>query len=375
VGLEVLQTLSALMSRHGLDDRKNLELIYEVGVKLARSHSIQAVADAAVELLFKIDHVHRAAVILWNHERGGFGDLGLKTRNGLGAGPLRSSYDPASVVMSRTILNRVRQQNVPLLIRDAKADAMLDSESSIIRRGYRPRCVLPSVFRSNSSGYYTRIIWPCPTLFPKVALERAPFVTSYDRRAAHKIGAELKPGLEQLDEPTARLVALREGLGIVVAGKSRRRRRLLPFREGDQHREGRQLDRKDRNCFQRARPARRSGKAVREDTWSAWRRAFQLAGSVGGDFHFRLAAGGAVVCASPGPAVERQMGRIDRGVTEVGGDRSCDAGQQGTPRGSGEVYQLALSHISTMSEREKYRTRGRLFPADTRLSKGGRAGQ
>jgi adenylate cyclase len=39
------------------------------------------------------------------------------------------------LVLSRTILNRVRQENRPLLIRDAKSEALLNSAASIVRAG------------------------------------------------------------------------------------------------------------------------------------------------------------------------------------------------------------------------------------------------
>ena len=52
----------------------------------------------------------------------------------------------------------------------------------------------------------------------QVALEQASFINSYNRGAAKKIATELKPGQNQMDESAARLVALREGVGIVVSG-------------------------------------------------------------------------------------------------------------------------------------------------------------
>ena len=50
-----------------------------------------------------------------------------------------------------------------------------------------------------------------------LALEGASFINAYSRGDAHKAAAELKPG-SAMDETLARLVAQREGVGIVVSG-------------------------------------------------------------------------------------------------------------------------------------------------------------
>jgi tetratricopeptide (TPR) repeat protein len=50
------------------------------------------------------------------------------------------------------------------------------------------------------------------------AIERASFVTVYNTAAAKRIAARLRPGAITLDESLARLVALREGVGVVVSG-------------------------------------------------------------------------------------------------------------------------------------------------------------
>src|SRR5262249_53302899 len=57
-----------------------------------------------------------------------------------------------------------------------------------------------------------------------IALEGASFVNAYRRHDARKIAAQLKPDASGLDEATARLVAMREGLGAVVSGSIRKSR-------------------------------------------------------------------------------------------------------------------------------------------------------
>lgn len=51
-----------------------------------------------------------------------------------------------------------------------------------------------------------------------LALEGASFINAFSRGDAHKAAAELKPGSSSMDENVARLVAQREGVGIVVSG-------------------------------------------------------------------------------------------------------------------------------------------------------------
>src|SRR5207245_5786480 len=51
-----------------------------------------------------------------------------------------------------------------------------------------------------------------------IALEGASFINSYNRAQAHKVAAQIQPSASNLDERLARLVAVREGLNVVVGG-------------------------------------------------------------------------------------------------------------------------------------------------------------
>jgi tetratricopeptide (TPR) repeat protein len=51
-----------------------------------------------------------------------------------------------------------------------------------------------------------------------VALEGAPFISSYNRGQAKNVAARLQPGTTRMNEPVAELVAVREGVDIVIAG-------------------------------------------------------------------------------------------------------------------------------------------------------------
>jgi eukaryotic-like serine/threonine-protein kinase len=51
-----------------------------------------------------------------------------------------------------------------------------------------------------------------------LALESASFINSFSRSQAHSVGATLQPGTSELNESLARLVAVREGIGVIVSG-------------------------------------------------------------------------------------------------------------------------------------------------------------
>ena len=131
---------------------KNLELLYEVGLTLAHSHSIEEVTASSIGLLFKISQVHRATVLLWDEEKQVFRNSDLHMRNVGKVDAVPQSYDPASLVMSRTILNRVRRENLPLLIRDAKSEATLDAAASVVRAGIQAAFCSPLSFQGKFLG-------------------------------------------------------------------------------------------------------------------------------------------------------------------------------------------------------------------------------
>ena len=52
-----------------------------------------------------------------------------------------------------------------------------------------------------------------------VALEGASFISAFSRASAHKIAKQVKPDAPSLDATVGRLIAVREGIGAVVAGR------------------------------------------------------------------------------------------------------------------------------------------------------------
>jgi eukaryotic-like serine/threonine-protein kinase len=79
----------------------------------------------------------------------------------------------------------------------------------------RSQTVLIADFENRTSDpVFDGTLEPAFTL----ALEGANFVGSYSRAAALRVGSQLQPGATRLDESLARLVAVREGIGVVTSG-------------------------------------------------------------------------------------------------------------------------------------------------------------
>ncbi len=78
-----------------------------------------------------------------------------------------------------------------------------------------PVTVLVSDFKNETSdAVFDGTLEPTFNL----ALESATFINSFSRAQAHSVGAQLQPGATDLNESLARLVAVREGIGVIVSG-------------------------------------------------------------------------------------------------------------------------------------------------------------
>lgn len=156
--------LNELQARSGLIDLapgagaqntvefRTLELLHEVGVRLARSATEAEVVETSIDLLFKIEGVHRATMMLWEEDKQAFRGADLYTRGGkemMGAQP---SVDPRNLVMSKTILQKVRRENRPLHIRDTRTEADLSLAMSIVRAGIQAAFCSPLTFQGSFLG-------------------------------------------------------------------------------------------------------------------------------------------------------------------------------------------------------------------------------
>src|SRR6266446_1351388 len=206
-----------------------------------------------------------------------------------------------------------------------------------------------------------------------VALEGASFISLYDQRQAHKVAAQLRPGATHLDEALARLVAVREGVGVVVSGSVARRgsHYAITCKTMDAM-TGRsisstEVDSADKDSVLHA--VDELGARVRialgdSTPESAQRIAAEsfTARSLEGAHEYALAqtadlAGkwdDAIQHAQKALEFDPELGR----AYVVLGISYHNTGQ---PQEAEKYFRLALAKIDSMSDREKYRTRGAYY--------------
>ena len=129
---------------------KALELLNEVGLKLAGTHTPSEVVKESIHLLFRIEGVQRATLWPWDEKERCFHQMPLETRAGLEqlAAPM---FDPQNLVLSSTILNQVRKDNRPLLIRDIKSSEY-NLSKSIVRAGIQAAFCSPVTSQGRMLG-------------------------------------------------------------------------------------------------------------------------------------------------------------------------------------------------------------------------------
>jgi adenylate cyclase len=131
-----------------------LELLHEVGIRLARTVTAGDVIETAVDLLFRIGGVQRATLMLWDDDQQVFLPGALYARGGkkMDDAATPASFDPRSLVLSKTILRKVREENRPLHIRDARSHAELGGVVSIMRAGIQAAFCSPLTFQGRFLG-------------------------------------------------------------------------------------------------------------------------------------------------------------------------------------------------------------------------------
>ncbi len=206
-----------------------------------------------------------------------------------------------------------------------------------------------------------------------VALEGASFVSLYNRGQAHKVAAQLRPGATRLDEGVARLVGVREGVGVVIAGSisGSGNRYTISCKTLDSM-TGKLIattgaDARDKETVLRAvdelaaRVRTALGDATPEWVQMAQAETF-TSGSIEAAHQYAAAmnlqwAGKydeAVQAFKQTIELDPNMGRAYVGVAVI----LNNLGQQKVGM---EYYKQALTKIDGMSEREKYRTRGAYY--------------
>ena len=230
---------------------------------------------------------------------------------------------------------------------------------------HRPVSVLISDLTNHTGdAVFEGTLEPILTL----ALEGAPFINSYNRGQAHKVAAQIQTNATNLDERLARLVAVREGVNVVVAGAIDR---------GDSYRltlravdavTGKPIANSEVTANTKEQVLSAVGRAaadLRKALGDTTPMSTQLAAAetftagsleaaheyaLGQDLFWRGKFEDAAPHYEQATRLDPNLGRAYAGLATVYANlgRKDDAEKE---------YKLAMSHIDRMTDREKYRTR------------------
>jgi tetratricopeptide (TPR) repeat protein/predicted Ser/Thr protein kinase len=202
-----------------------------------------------------------------------------------------------------------------------------------------------------------------------VALEGAPFVSLYNRGQARKIAGQLQAGASSLDDQLVRLVAMREGVSVVVGGSVRRDGKIYrvsvkaldavtgkPIASDMAEAEKKDILLQMGTLAAGIRKA--LGDATPESVQLTAAETFST-GSLEAAHEYALAqellwAGkweNSITHYLRATQLDPNLGRAYAGLGMT--YRNLGRGQEAE-----KYYQLAMQHIDAMSERERYRTRG-----------------
>ncbi len=203
-----------------------------------------------------------------------------------------------------------------------------------------------------------------------IALEGASFVNAYKRHDALKIAAtQLKRDASKLDEATAQLVAIREGLGAVVSGSIRKSRQSYSLSVSAIEPRGKVIVMKTVDAGNKADvlPALgklatavrsalgdtspQSGQAAAIETFTAASIDAAHEYAQAQELQHRGESEAAVVHYEKALALDPDLGRAYSGLAAV--NMNLRRREQAE-----KYFQLALARIDRMTERERFRTRG-----------------
>jgi serine/threonine protein kinase/tetratricopeptide (TPR) repeat protein len=203
-----------------------------------------------------------------------------------------------------------------------------------------------------------------------IALEGAPFISSYNRGQAKKVASRLQPGTTHMDGALAQLVAVREGVNAVVTGSI--------TQEGSGYKvyvvtldpaTGKSIIKEQREASSKQDVLAAAGKlaeSIRKglgdttpesaqksaaETFTAGSLEAAHAYAVGQDFQQTGKWAEAIKAYGQAIDLDPNMGRAYAGTAAM-------YHNLGKRQDAEKYYGLALSHIDRMTDREKYRTRG-----------------
>ena len=233
------------------------------------------------------------------------------------------------------------------------------------------RVLLADFRNATSDSVFDGTLEPTITL----QLEGAPFISVLNRAQARATLAELKPGATQLDETNARLVAVREGVDMVVSGAVTKEgsgykivSKVSDALTGKTIATG-ESQAPDKNNILRAvatladqmrtslgDTASESAKLAEAETFTT--------GSLEAT-HEYAEAQEARYAGKPEEAIKgfRRAVELDPNFGSAYGNLGALYWNQGNQADAINYYKLAMQHIDRMTDREKFRTRGGYYLA------------
>ncbi|MGC2527846.1 MAG: protein kinase [Candidatus Acidiferrum sp.] len=206
-----------------------------------------------------------------------------------------------------------------------------------------------------------------------IALEGAPFISSFSRGQARKDAAQLQPAATHMDAALAQLVAVREGVNVVVSGS------IAPDGSGYKvsvaaldPATGKTIVKDEREASNKQDVLAAAGKlaeGIRKglgdttpesaqqaaaETFSAGSLEAAHAYAQGQDFQQAAKWDDALKAYAKAEELDPNLGRAYAGTAVI----DANLGKREEAR---KYYDLAMSHIDRMTDREKYRTRGSYY--------------
>jgi adenylate cyclase len=167
-----------------LEQENNLlKLLLAVGKTLSSVMTPEEVMPQVMELVFQMENVERGFVMLWD-EKKGFKPAVLLYKDE------RLRADPRGPVLSKTLIDRVMTERVPLLVRDVSSDQRFSGSESLRVSGIRSAMCAPLIYKDRVFGLFYVDCLSKPYAFSKEELDifsvvAAEAAISYDRALSH----------------------------------------------------------------------------------------------------------------------------------------------------------------------------------------------
>ena len=164
-------------------ENKLLKLLLAVGKTLSSVMTPEEVMQQVMQLVFQMENVERGFVMLWDDQKG-FRPAVLLYKDP------QHQPDPTGPILSRTLLDRVMSERVPLLVRDVSRDQRFSSSESLRISGIRSAMCAPLIYKDKVFGLFYVDCLSKPHAFSKEELDifsviAAEAAISYDRAHSH----------------------------------------------------------------------------------------------------------------------------------------------------------------------------------------------